>query len=1059
MVARKVVDGQTYFTCTLGEAQSQRRPFQDVNDLIEQQANSIGQDIAVGFYRVGERDDQTTFQPILLTFDEVRRSVAKAAELLQQSLLLPPGNAVGLLSASSPQFFFVWLACIRLGWPVILIDPQCATQAVHQLCHDTEVALVLVDEKNWPKIDKSGPDLQYLPIPFSEVDVFEYSTSGNGTDRVPPETARVAYFHHTSGTSSGRPKPIPQSHHGAVGALLALDGRYKATFTTTPLYHGGPADTFRAWTSGAMIWFFPSRDAPVTAPNVLKCLDEARKASKDQKSPPVKYFTSVPYILQMMSEDEHGLAVLKQMDLVGVGGAALPKQNGDDLVNAGVNLVSRYGSAECGFLLSSHRNYEIDKEWQYLRKPASSPHLMFEAREEGLYELIVTAGWPHMAKATRVNGSFATSDLFEPHPHIRDAWKYHSRSDAQLTLITGKKFDPAPIEDAIVAATDLVSSALVFGNNRPSPGILLFRSSSANSISDAELVRKITPAISKVNAQSPGHAKLIPDMLVPMPFSEHSLEKTSKGTLMRSKAEKRYEARIEASYQEDVNGSSDLDVPDAELEGHLEDVIKAVLGINATLDVNQQLFSIGVDSVASIQIRHRLRALLPQDSPPLPTNIVEQCGNVRKLAEYIRKVRHGQSIDEDMSAESRHREMLSLVEEYSQFDEPEGVVVNGVHDNIKIGEVVLLTGSTGALGAHVLHQLMRDSAVGKIYCLARAPDARSARSRVSQALQDRRFGDLRDNDKVEVLPSKLGQARLGLDDATYSRLSGEVTLIIHLAWSVNFRMALRSFVEDSISSVRNLINLALSATPSRTCPRFAFCSSVASAANYPQFAVPEQILDDPSYASDLGYSQSKWVAEGVCRNAAKHPRLRGRVSVLRVGQLSGDSETGIWNAKEAWPIMLSCAKLTGSLPNLKNQVIDWLPLDIAAKAMLQGVYAPSQRGTDIAVYHVLNKHQTPTWSDLLKWLKECKDFEIVEPSVFFQQLNESSCNEGHQHPAMHLVGHWENSYATNSEDKSPVRFDMQRSEEEMPIMQTVRPVDQDYFNRLWAWIDANLPSP
>lgn len=60
----------------------------------------------------------------------------------------------------------------------------------------------------------------------------------------------VAYIHHTSGTSSGLPKPIPQTHRAAVGVLPYLSTssgkEMVATFTTTPLYYSSIADLFRA---------------------------------------------------------------------------------------------------------------------------------------------------------------------------------------------------------------------------------------------------------------------------------------------------------------------------------------------------------------------------------------------------------------------------------------------------------------------------------------------------------------------------------------------------------------------------------------------------------------------------------------------------------------------------------------------------------------------------------------------------------------------------------------------------------------------------------------------
>jgi len=83
------------------------------------------------------------------------------------------------------------------------------------------------------------------------------------------------------------------------------------------------------------------------------------------------------------------------MDIAGVGGAALPAEAGDELVLNGVNLISRFGSAECGFLMSSHRDYENDKEWAYLRSGPGMEKIKFEEQDDGLVELIVLDGWPH----------------------------------------------------------------------------------------------------------------------------------------------------------------------------------------------------------------------------------------------------------------------------------------------------------------------------------------------------------------------------------------------------------------------------------------------------------------------------------------------------------------------------------------------------------------------------------------------------------------------------------------------------------------------------------------
>lgn len=237
----------------------------------------------------------------------------------------------------------------------------------------------------------------------------------------------LAYVHHSSGTSSGLPKPVPQTHHNAAATLPHFrDGSSSASFTTTPLYHGGVVDCLRAWASGAMIWLFPGGDLPITATNILRSFDCADVAQTKKSCPPIKYFSSVPFVLQMMAAEDAGLRLLQRMDIVGVGGAALPAVIGDRLVQKGVNLISRFGNVECGcklaisigtlgrtnrsvVLLNSYRDFSHDKEWQYLRSDHGAEWLKFEPQDDGTSELIVTAKWPQLVcpKASHVESKAA----------------------------------------------------------------------------------------------------------------------------------------------------------------------------------------------------------------------------------------------------------------------------------------------------------------------------------------------------------------------------------------------------------------------------------------------------------------------------------------------------------------------------------------------------------------------------------------------------------------------------------------------------------------------------
>ena len=402
-----------YFVCTLGQAslRDDGEKARNVNGLLDRQARRVPKAFAAGFLLPNSQASEWDYR--VLTFEDVWRGTNIVAELLSQKLVstLPSGQTVALLCPTSVDFLFVWLALIRLGHPVLLVAPQCQPSAIAHLCRTCEVFLLLYHDV-YEDLALRAFDVRYendlevlqtlqtRPISFGEhVDIYDTILRTERVTAEKPETREtsIAYLHHTSGTSSGFPKPIPQTHRAAVGVLPYIPSRsQKATFTTTPLYHGGIADLFRAWTSDAMIWLFPETEIPVTASNIVDCLGTAERCSVRKNTPLVGYFSSVPYVLQMMAMDQHGLDHLKRMDKVGVGGAALPTEVGDKLVKLGINLVSRFGSAECGFLMSSHRDYKKDKEWQYLRPDSGNLALKFEAREEGTWELVIQPEWPHM---------------------------------------------------------------------------------------------------------------------------------------------------------------------------------------------------------------------------------------------------------------------------------------------------------------------------------------------------------------------------------------------------------------------------------------------------------------------------------------------------------------------------------------------------------------------------------------------------------------------------------------------------------------------------------------
>lgn len=917
--------------------------------------------------------------------------------------------------------------------------PQLDGKSIRHLCTECKITTVFADARNYDTAKKLNG---ILAINISNV-LFNIKEDSSAAKITPSTKASdIAYLFHTSGTSSGLPKPIPQTHHAAVGVLPRLPGgETHATLSTTPLYHGGIADCFRAWASGATIHLFPGTQ-PITTDNIRRAVDRANSYLRG--SCPVRYFTSVPYILRMLfhepstADQASGLNILQMMDLVGVGGAALPPSVGNELVANDVKVVSRFGSAECGFLLSSNRDYATDHDWAYLRAdPALQPdYYDFEPqpREEGaeertpLFEFIVKPKWPHRGKTNRPDGSFATADLFEKHPTIPHAWRYHSRADAQITLVNGKKFDPAPVEGELLtskAGKHTLNDAMIFGTGRDAPGLLLFPGQSVEAISDEEVIDGIWPTLEHMNNETQSHARIGRGSIVVVRGQNGAaavLPKSSKGTILRGQAEEMYAAEIERVYEDaDKPPHEKLDIPDSQVMDELTKLFDDVLG--RKISPTDDLFDQGVDSVACARLRRRItHDFFPDYERSLPLNILYDQGSVERMASYILRCRvagdmvvpGGAGNEEEQSEEQL---MLDLVEKYRHaIHSP-----TGSFDHTK-DRVVVLTGATGFLGAHILDLLLQDPAVSTVFCLVRAKDAVDARQRVSRSLQSRGLvsrESLSDLDtRLVCLPSSLPDPRLGLSEADWTQIITKATIIIHAAWAVNFSLKLKSF-ESQLSGLGHLLELRDATRGSAA--RFVFISSTAAVAALTQGdrPVPESLSAEPEDASPLGYSRSKWVAENICTSARVGGSFtplpidspassaaplevdeKSPIIIIRVGQLCGNSRSGVWNAAEAYPIMLSAAaRLTGSLPDLADEPLNWLPVDHAAAAVLELAFFNSMplltptpvpaaapvdtlavaanvvaRGPKLQkktpTYHVANPHSDPIWSEMADWLVE-----------------------------------------------------------------------------------------
>ncbi|KAA8571059.1 hypothetical protein EYC84_000419 [Monilinia fructicola] len=986
-----------------------------------------------------------------------------SSQQLRQTLNLPDTvkhtKCMGLLGRSDRAFLFMWLGLMRLGVSVLIIMPSCSPEGLYRLCRQCNVDRVFYDDAllEYQAVASTlfqRPDVSFQMHRYSSKEITDLIPRMSiptaqpipcSKDKGKTHSKSIAYLHHTSGTS-GLPKPVPYSHRAACGALPILNGRDTITFTTTPLFTGGIADCFRTWTSSATICLAPDDGHPLTAEIIVECFSQMQERYRlfrnglPNPDPKSMYFSCVPMIAQMLSQTSIGLAFLRTMDIVGVGGATLPKDDGDTLISKGINLVSRFGSAECSFILSTHRHYKVDKEWEYFRVPQAVPYLKFEPLSDGSgrSELVIMKGWPQMAKTNRDDGSWATSDLFEPHPSIKNAWKIVSRRDAQITLITGKKFDPVGIEEAM-KRHPLIQDAFVFGNGRVYPGAIIIKSQEAISLKDDEVSDTIWPYIESLNENGPAQAKIFKDMLVIKP-NTHALAKTAKGTTRRQRSEQDYDADISNAYKSDLilsKGEVSLEM--------VMGIVKQAIGNPTELQYDSEFRAHHIDSVQATRIQSRLNSAF-SDTKCFPWNLVYQCGSVRALTKYIKAVQNGHTPDDD---ENETQRMISIVEEFGNTLKDETTEASSFYDFIEdLDETIVITGVTGTLGVNIVSLLRSIHASKKavrIVCLVRARNDDEARKRVEEVVRYHNIHQdlVSTTTIIEYRAVKLEQTELGLSRDVLDDLRKYGTTIIHAAWEVNFSIPLKDFCEQ-FQGLRNLINLSLSG---KRPMHLVFCSSTASVANAAidkinENTIIEGIDNNPSHAGPLGYSKSKWVAEAICSLACR--KTRANISVLRIGQLSGNTVNGTWNEKEAWPLMLSAGGpgSLNSLPKL-NLPLSWLPVDIAATGVIDIAFRKTSTSAlvsppaqhEAVVFHLVNDSTL----EFGEWLAQAENPEGLED----------------QHPARSLLGFWKAMDKRMKEDLTVnPSFSLLRTRQVSPTMDSFDGIDKQSAEKIWQWVQT-----
>ena len=269
-----------------------------------------------------------------------------------------------------------------------------------------------------------------------------------------------------------------------------------------------------------------------------------------------------------------------------------------------------------------------------------------------------------------------------------------------------------------------------------------------------------------------------------------------------------------------------------------------------------------------------------------------------------------------------------------------------------------LTGATGFLGAYLLRELL-ERGTGDVACLTRAQDPEAAMQRLKANLQRYELWEDRLAARIVPLCGDLAAPRFGLAEESFRRLAERVGRIVHNGALLDFN---KSYSDLRGPNVLGTIETLRLATEGPIKPvHYVSTTGVFDAVGTRDQQVDETTnLDDPS-GIELGYAQSKWVAEQLVTELGK----RGvPVTIFRCGGIGGHSVTGVSNTDDLLSRMLrGCAQM-GVAPRVTFS-LDVAPVDYVSQSI---VWLLSQERSAGQVYHMNNP--TPMGFDrVVAWMQ------------------------------------------------------------------------------------------
>lgn len=403
-----------------------------------------------------------------------------------------------------------------------------------------------------------------------------------------------------------------------------------------------------------------------------------------------------------------------------------------------------------------------------------------------------------------------------------------------------------------------------------------------------------------------------------------------------------------------INTGIEYSAPQNKVQENISQVWKDVLGVDR-VGIDDDFFVLGGDSIKAVQVM----SILSSDFE-ITMNDIFQHQTIRKLANRIiykkdnlkNKILRlkGKSTEVNVSSKDKEHidkkmaEYLDKIRKYHSID----------LEQQKEYETILLAGSTGYLGLHIIYDILKNARY-KVYALVRGDNANVATKRLINKLEFQFGKKLFDqySDRIVVVNGDITIENLGMPWNQYIDLANRIDCVINAAANVKHYGIHKDFEDVNVRGTERLINFAMTGNL-KDYNHISTLSVASGKIKGRESTIFTEYDCDMGQVSDNFYVQTKIESEKAVMRARENGLI---ANIFRVGSLVFNSDSGRFqeNIEDNgfYSVVKSLIRL-GSIPQGEIGMFDFSYVNVTCRAIMT-IF--DKRNLENEIYHIFNPNQ------------------------------------------------------------------------------------------------------